>query len=261
MYRLRFADFYRTGVPGGAMKSIAALLLCSASLCLAQDILMNDSLAKGKELLAKVRVASGGDKLTAIHDLSQTGSMSVEAPKGSFSLSIVTIYTSDGKSLQTTTTPSGEITQGFDGKSRWLKTPDGVQVVPGGADKAGEELFRQTIFLLAKLSAYTAQALGVTEFGGKQSERVLVTEPSTKRQITIFIDPSTNLIIGTEHAGTGITTAMAEIRETYSDIRDVGGLKIPAKILITQNGEKVATVTFLKIAVNTGVADTVFMKP
>lgn len=220
-----------------------------------------ESLAKGKDLVAKARAAAGGDKLAGVHDFVQTGSMSVETPQGAFALGVEATTTASGKTLQKMTTPMGEIVQGFDGKSSWAKTPQGVQEVPGGGDEGAGDLFRETIFLLAKSPAYTAQDLGPTPFGDKQGEAVLIADPASKRQVKVIIDPATSLIIGKQYTGKGPTGAPGEMQEVYSDFKDVDGLKLPAKILVTQNGKKAAEITVSKTVLNTGVADSAFAKP
>lgn len=220
-----------------------------------------ESLAKGKDLLAKARAASGGDKLAGVKDYVQTGAMNVETPQGAFALTVEATTTASGKTLQKMTTPMGEMTQGFDGKSAWMKSPQGVQDAPGGGEEAADDLFRETIFLLAKSPAYTAQDLGSAPFGGAQAEAVLVTDPDSKREVKVFIDPATNMVIGKQYVGKSPTGTPGEMQEVYSDFKDVDGLKLPAKTLVTQNGKKAAEVTITKTAVNTGVADSAFNKP
>ncbi len=220
-----------------------------------------DSLAQGKELLAKARAAAGGDKLAGVHDFVQSGSMSVETPQGAFALTLEATTTSGGKTLQKIGTPGGEILQAYDGKSSWAKTPQGIQEVPGGGDEAADDLFRETIFLLAKSPGYSAQNLGPAQFGDKQAVALLVTDPATKRQVKLFVDPATNLIIGKEYTGKGPSGRPGEMKETYSDFKDVDGLKLPAKTLVTENGKKAAEITVSKTILNTGVADSAFAKP
>ncbi len=220
-----------------------------------------ESLAKGKQLVAQTRQAMGGDKLAAVNDLVETGSMSLQLPQGALTLNVESTQTSSGKSLQKMTTPMGEMVQGYDGKVMWSKTPQGVrEAPPGAADEAKEEGFRETVFLLAKVGDYEAQAMGAVALGDKQVEAVVVTDPQTKQTVKLLIDPATNLLVGKEYTGNMMGTP-GEIQEQYLEFNDTAGIKVPSKVLIFQNGQKKGEVTISKVAVNTGATDATFAKP
>jgi zinc protease len=220
-----------------------------------------DSLEKGKQLAAKTRQAMGGDKLAAVKDLVEIGSMSLQLPQGPLTLNVESTQTADGKSLQKMSTPMGEMVQGFDGKMMWAKTPQGVQDAPGtAAEEAREEGFRETVFLLARLAGYEAQDLGTVALGDKQVEAVVVTDPQTKQTVKLLIDPATSLLAGKEYTG-NMMGAPGEIREVYLDFNDTTGIKVPSKVEIFQNGQKKGEVTISKVAINTGAADAMFAKP
>jgi hypothetical protein len=62
------------------------------------------------------------------------------------------------------------------------------------------------------------------------------------------VDEGTGLLAKMSYAG-----PQGTIEETYSDFRDVSGIKIPFKISITQAGRKFAEAAILDYKVNTGV--------
>jgi zinc protease len=220
-----------------------------------------ESLEKGKQLLAKTRQAMGGDKLAAVNDLVETGSMSLQLPQGALTLNVESTQTSGGKSLQKMTTPMGEMMQGYDGKVMWAKTPQGVREAPAEeTDQAKEEGFRETVFLLARAGSYEAQALGTVALGDKQVEAVVVTDPQTKQTVKLLIDPTTGLLMGKEYTGS-MMGAPGEIQEQYLEFNDTAGIKVPSKVELFQNGQKKGEVIVSKVAVNTGVTDATFAKP
>jgi hypothetical protein len=47
--------------------------------------------------------------------------------------------------------------------------------------------------------------------------------------------------------------APSEVKETVSDWREVDGVKLPFKVLMEQNGQKVGEVTISEIKLNTGI--------
>ncbi len=220
-----------------------------------------ESLEKGKQLVAKTRQAMGGDKLAAVNDLVETGSMSLQLPQGSLTLNVESTQTSTGKSLQKMTTPMGEMIQGYDGKVMWAKTPQGVRDASSDeAEQAKEEGFHETVFLLARAGSYEAQAVGTVTLGDKQVEAVVVTDPQTKQTVRLLIDPATGLLMGKEYTG-NMMGAPGEIQEQYLEFSDTAGIKVPSKVEIFQNGQKKGEVTVSKVAVNTGVTDAAFAKP
>jgi hypothetical protein len=50
-----------------------------------------------------------------------------------------------------------------------------------------------------------------------------------------------------------VTGAPPLVQETYSDFRDVSGIKIPFKIAMTQNGQRYADVTVSEFKIDTGM--------
>src|ERR1035438_8371082 len=96
--------------------------------------------------------------------------------------------------------------------------------------------------------------------GDKQVEAVLVTDPQTKQELKLLIDPATSLLSGKQYTG-NLMGQPGEIQEQYLELKDADGIKIPSKVLIFQNGQKKGEVTVTNVAVNTGVTDAAFAKP
>src|SRR6476469_8917039 len=148
--------------------------------------------------------------------------------------------TSSGKSLQKMTTPMGEIVQGFDGKILWMKNPQGVQEMPQASAGAREQAFRETLSLLSSQDV-KAQALGKTQFNGKEAEGLLVTDGSGKMQVKLLVDPKTGMLLGKTYSGMTMG-GPGETEEVYLEYTDVNGIKFPAHFLVNVNGKKVAEV-------------------
>ena len=219
----------------------------------------SQTLTAGKDLLARVRQAYGGDKLASVKDYVGKADMSMVTPQGEFAMKTEHTVTTSGKSLQKMTTPMGEIVQGFDGKVVWMKNPQGVQEMPQAAAAAREQAFRETLSLLSSQDV-KAQALGKTQFNGKEAEGLLVTDGSGKMQVKLLVDPKTGMLLGKTYSGMTMG-GPGETEEVYLDYTDVNGIKFPAHFLVTVNGKKVAEVKVSAYQVNTGAADSVFAKP
>lgn len=96
--------------------------------------------------------------------------------------------------------------------------------------------------------------------GDKQVQAVLVTDPQSKQQVKLLIDPATGLLAGKEYTG-DIMGQTGEIQEQYLEFKDTDGIKVPSKVEVFQNGQKKAEITLATVAFNTGVTDATFAKP
>jgi zinc protease len=220
----------------------------------------DESMAKGKTLLAKARQAMGGDKLASVRNVVQKYDLIAVTPQGEMALKAESTHQS-GKSLEKITTPMGEMLQGYDGQKAWMKTPGGVQDAPPAAAKmAKDELDRDLVSLLANSPKLNAQALGASKLEGKDVEGLLVTDPATKMEVKLFVDPATGLVAGRSYVG-AMMGAPGELQETYLEYKDVNGIKFPSHAVVSQNGSKRAEIKVNDVAINTEIADSVFAKP
>ncbi len=252
------ADFDQPVTPLGKMTSIDISIPKPKSAAVAGAT--PESLAKGKQLLAKAREAMGGEKLSAVSGVVSKSTLTVTTPQGEMSLKTETTRKGN-KSVQKMTTPMGEIMQGYDGAKVWMKAGGAIQEVPPAADAAAkDEAFRETIALLASAPSLTAQALGESKLGGRVVEGLLVTDPATKMQIKLFVDPATNLIAGKVYNG-ALFGPPGEVEEVYMDFKDVNGVKFPSHAVLSQNGAKRAELKTDEITLNPNVPDSTFARP
>jgi hypothetical protein len=223
----------------------------------------SESLAEGKRLLGLARQAMGGKALLAVKDVALIGDAAVETPQGPMSLKIETKASLAGKLLQKMQSPMGEMTIGFDGQAAWMGAGGQVQDLP--ASQKGEfeaSLRRDSIALLQRFddAGLTIQSLGTTDFDGRQLDCVAVSEPTSGFQTTLFLDPSTHLIVGKRFVAS-VMGPPAETEEIYSDYRDVAGVKMPFKSVTRQGGKLRLTLTASDVRINPGVPDSAYKKP
>lgn len=216
-----------------------------------------ETLTKGKQLLSESRAAHGGDKLDAVKEIT---SMDVIKAQG-LEIKRESTMRADGKQFAKLSLPFGEITQGFDGKVTWAKTPQGLQEVPTTADTK-QAAVRMLPFLLSKavLDRVKAQALGVQKFDGKDAEAVQFTDPETGADFRLFLDPASKAIVGLQ-GEMALMGPKQMVDMVYAGLRDVNGIKFAEKTLIKRNGQTLAETENKDVKLNPGVADTVFAKP
>ncbi len=200
------------------------------------------SVAKGHELLKRAQEALGGaEKLASVKDSTQSLEM---AAQGGMKIKQTNRYLAPGYFRQDQELPFGKIVAYSDGKTGWLSTPQGFQPMPPPVLKqAHGEIFRN---LLRVMLADRDPSLQVTAAGDHAVE---VTSKDGD-QVTIEFDPSTGLPSGETYAQVGTS---AKIEETYSDWRDVEGLKMPFKMTLQQNGKPVGELTVQDYKLNSGL--------
>jgi zinc protease len=214
-----------------------------------------EAMAKGKALLTAARQAMGGAALMGVKDYTVVGTTSVSMPQGDMPIKTESTVNLAGKMLNKMGTPMGDMVQGYDGQAGWMTMGGQTRDIP--ASQAGEftsGLFRNSISLLQNFetAGYTVQALGPVE--------VVVSDPVRNLQVKLYLDPATNLIVKKEFTA-AIMGPPAETEESYADYRDVGGVKMPFKTLLSQGGKKKVELTAAEVKINPGAQDSTYKKP
>jgi predicted Zn-dependent peptidase len=219
---------------------------------------------RGKELLARAKRTHGGDKLDSLHDMTVVNRTKVKTAQGEIELTQeVSANLDNGKTLSKTQSPVGEVLQGFDGESMWLKTPQGVQTAPASAAaQARATASRQNLVLLRNFDkpGVTVAATGPETIGGKTLEGVRITNTTPPDTVTLFIDSATGELAAKRYVG-ALTGAPGELTEIYSNYVDVGGIKLPGHAVILSGGKEAAESNSSNWKLNPGLADSVFARP
>ncbi len=199
------------------------------------------SLARGKELLQRAQKAMGGvDKLAAVKDSTETaeltmGGMPVKIKQSNRFLAPASLR-------QDLELPIGKIATFTDGKSGWMVTPQGSGAMdPNVLKQAQNEVFRSIVRLVLAdrdpSLQVNAVAADTVEISG-----------SDGRSVRIMFDPATGLPSKEIYV-----EGAKPSEESFSDWRDAGGLKVPFKLDVQQDGKKMAEVTVLDYKFNTGL--------
>ncbi len=208
--------------------------------------------SQGAALLARAVDAMGGaEKLAGVKDVTRTLDMAMDPSQGGFKIKEVTQVmlgaTGADQFRQDQELPFGKIVAYTDGKSGFLITPQGTVPMPAEVVRqARGDMFRQlpALILAARDSAKTVNAVGsnaVEISGGGAS-------------VKVEFDPATGLPSKFEYQEPGQAGAPSQVVETMSDWRDAGGgVKMPFKIALEQNGKKAGDATVSTYRFNTGL--------
>jgi zinc protease len=207
------------------------------------------SQTRGKAMLQRAAQAMGGaDKLAAIKDSTQTLELSLDPSAGGLKMKQTNRYVAPSTFRQEQDiVPLGKIVAFTDGKTGWMATPQGVQNMNGEILKQAQgELFRQlgSIVLSPDANAVSENAAQISGPDGQVA--------------TLEFDSATGLPSSVKYR-----QGPADVVEAYTDWRDAGGgIKMPFKLTLLQDGRKLGDATVSGYQFNTGLkADDLSKKP
>src|ERR1017187_9752193 len=205
----------------------------------------------------------GGKELMKVKDVTISADAVMSTPQGEVSLKTESTMSLSGKMLNKIQSPGGEMTVGYDGQAGWMGMEGQTRPMP--ASRTGElnaSLLRQSIALLQNFEkpGYTVQALGPAQIEGKSTEVVAVSEAASSLQLTVFIEPATNLIVMKRYTA-ALMGPPTETEEFYSDYRDVKGVKMRFRIITRQGGKVGADMTVTDVKVNPGIPEAWYKIP
>jgi len=224
-----------------------------------------ESTAKATEILKKSMEALGGKALLGIKDIAQSLSLTATTQQGDMQMEMDITLVLPNKMAQKISAPFGEIRMAFDGETGWMTSPmaEGIQDMPEARIRETKNTLGANIYnVFRNLEGpdYVFSYSKVDTIGGKPTHVVKVLHKPSNSSSDYFIDATSMTIV---KRATVRETQMGktEVEELYSDYRDVGGTKMPFKVVSMAMGSQQAEMRFNSIKINTGVKDDVFKKP
>lgn len=201
-----------------------------------------ESKAAGRALLDRIVTAAGGmAKIAAVKDYTQTVSATVGPMKADQKNQQIL----PGAFRQETTLPFGKIISFFDGKTGWIKAPQGEMPVAGPLlAQMKQQAFTEYLSLLK--SNQTAgrdvnlAAPGVVEISESGISVRITVDQTTGLPAKLSMD-----VVGPQ--GPALTEYV------LSDFKEVAGVKMPHKIEVSQGGVKASDIAISAITVNDGL--------
>ncbi len=193
-----------------------------------QDVTQGDaaSQSRAKAMLERAQQAMGGAAaLAAVKDFVQTLDMTMDPSQGGLKMRQVIRVLLPNQLREDQVLPIGTIVVYSDGKTGWLASPQGVQNMPGEVLKqARGEIFRDLIGLMlsSRDASRTVNAVG---------ENTVQISSADGLSVKVDFDPATGLPVRETYRETGETV------EAYSDWRETGGVKMPFKGSLQQDGK------------------------
>ncbi len=208
-----------------------------------------DTLEKGQQLLARAQQAAGGvERLAAVKDTTQVADFQTEVSAGGLQLKRTDRWIAPEMLRQESESNAGRITAFSDGKTGWIASAQGSRALVGAPLKQMQgDLFRLyfRILLSDRIPGRKRNAL--------DDETVEISDAAAGQIAALGFDAATGLprrLLYEAVAGGGQPVS---VEEEYADFREVGGVKVPFQITISQGGRKYATVKVTDYQINTGL--------
>jgi hypothetical protein len=204
--------------------------------------------SQGRSLLQRVQQAIGGaDQLAAVKDSSQKVSATMQGPQGSMKAEQQNFWMAPNHFRQESQLPFGKITAYSDGNTGWIAGPKGAQPLPPPILKQIQgELFRNlfTLLLSDRDAGRTVNAVG--------PNRVRISDGQGE-STELELNPETGLPVSATFQTVQMGGAPSDVTVTWSDWRDVNGLKLPFKAEISRGGQQGGDAVVTEWKINSGL--------
>ncbi len=207
------------------------------------------SLQRGKALLQKAQQAIGGaEKIAAVTDYTQQVAASINTPQGSMNAKQTNQWMRSGAMRQSQELPFGKIVAFYDGKTNWLASPQGTMEMPAPVlrQMQGEKMRSFFELMLSDRNpslTINAVADNTVEISAKEGDSVRVE-----------FDPSSALPAKYTYQSMG-RQGPTTVVSSFSDWREVNGIRLPYKVVIEQGGQKFAEATVSEWKLNGGLTE------
>jgi len=223
-----------------------------------------DNLKKGKALLAKAIVTAGGlENFKKVKSISLLSVFTLSTPQGDFPINIQSINLFPDKSRNVMSMMGQKMYQIRNGNTGWVTGKMG-KISPMTEDdikKSDKEMARNTIIIFQQIDnpPYRAVYNGSGEENKIPVEYVSIIDKDGKALCRLGIDKNGQLISkfywGSTPMGEG------NITETFSDFKDVEGIKVPMTVVKSVEGKKIGKLTISEFHINADIPPNAFAKP
>ncbi len=215
----------------------------------------------GRALLDTMKAYLGGAALEGLKALRSTSEVDATTPAGKMQITqTTTTDLTTGRVHRLMQTPMGEMQIVISETGSFMKAPMGVQDLPASQAKAMRgELWIDPLYLARNGAAagVTVSSSGTETVGGVETAKLDVEADGAKA--TFWIDTATGQPLRrgrTSMAGGQQTSEVVE----YGDWKTVDGIRYPAKVVITANGEPQAEARVTAFEVNPAIDEALFTK-
>jgi zinc protease len=217
-----------------------------------------------RRLIARAVAAKGGLALLRSIQTVRTESVTTVAVEGiPTDLPTISAIRYPASYRLETRTPKGPLIQVFNAGTYWFQDERGPHPAPPGiAEQIRGSVQRDLIPLLLALAdgKITATLAGTADAGGQTVPALEVTLPGAS-PLTLVFDPATALVATARYRVKAVPGSAVPVEETYSDYRDVNGLKVAFQMELRRDGAPSVTRSVRTFEINVPLDVALFNKP
>lgn len=212
--------------------------------------------SRALDLAKKAQNAMGGKAFVEQRSQITRGSGSITPPGAPQAMpiqSIVSYRVLPDKERTEITLPMGQMVQVFDGTAGWISMMGQTQ--DQTAQMKDEQFYGLDVLRRIGQPGYTVRPLPDANLNGRTAPVIEVAD-AEGRATRFTIDPETFLVLKTSFESGGQTT-----EASYSDYRDVNGVKVAHQTNASQNGQPLLEIKLSEVQINPEVDPGLFKKP
>ncbi|MCX5799915.1 MAG: pitrilysin family protein [Candidatus Eisenbacteria bacterium] len=218
---------------------------------------------RAQEIMTKALAATGGaERVLSVESIRTVFKATMSTPGGDIGMDMdLTMVYPDRLRLDMQT-PMGAIVQVLDKDKGWMRTPQGMVELQGSqvAELKKQIQFETITLFKAFVGGHLdVQYVGESDLDGRKVLDILITlgEGATQH---LYVDANDYTIVGSMKRGNTME-GPAELTETYSDFRDVDGLKVNFASVQKAGTKPVSSTVVSEVKVNPKVDFAIFAKP
>jgi zinc protease len=221
-----------------------------------------ESLEQGKQILLAAAQAAGGAALQSVATLGFSENGTLHNPRGDRQLGVTWQVSYPDRSFGEVNLGGATIQQVCDGKSSWLKFPDGIHDTTNmiAEFKRGITLFGGGWGLYQQVLAgkITGQAIGEEEIAGKKTLGVAI--DGAFGSVKLYFDSVTHLLAAARYQSVS-DRGPSDNEQHWSDYRTVEGRQFAYATDTYRDGAKLFESTVQTVQVNPKLVEALFVKP
>jgi len=218
-----------------------------------------EAVERGRALLEAAAQAAGGPAALQVESFEAAGKTQLFTPQGPLPADAKAVVAYPNQVRQDLQLPFGLVRQGYDGKTAWIASPQGVAELPAAE-------FERNVLLIGGFGVLRQALAGKLEVAFRGEEEVegsklIVAEwNSGAGAVKLYFDPESQRLVGTRYRATSPQGSF-EALQLWSDFRPVEGIHYPFRIVTYRDGAKFSEQTVQELKLNTKPDAALFAKP
>jgi zinc protease len=219
--------------------------------------------ARGRELASRIAQTKGGlAKLKSIRTVVAEAKTTFQMQQGPLESTTKTYVVYPDKFRVDATVAGANVVQVYNSGDAWMTDPNGTHEAPAPMKAEFAASVRRDMIplLVAAAEGTLATRLLPEEGGNGRALRVVEISGDDFSPVRLAVDAS-GLVVRQSFSRPGPDGREMQVTESFSDYREIDGIKVPFTAELTHNGRSVLTRTLTTVTFNAPVDPQLFTRP